>query len=62
MCLSKAWYSGQNETEPVMQEIARIRVEDGVVVLNSLFGEEKRLKATIEEVDFTSNIVLLRGK
>lgn len=62
MCLSKAWYSGQNETEPVMQEIARIRVEDGVVVLNSLFGDEKRLKATIEEVDFTSNIVLLRGK
>jgi predicted RNA-binding protein len=62
MCLSKAWYSGQSETEPVMQEVARIRVEDGEVVLNSLFGEEKRIEADIAEVDFTRNIVLLREK
>lgn len=62
MCLSRAWVSGQSTAEPIMQEIAKIRVDDGRVILISLFGEEKMLEADIEEVDFTRNIVLLREK
>lgn len=59
MCLSKAWFGGQSTAEPIMEDIAKITVDNQKVILRSLFGEEQVLDANIEEVDFTRNIVML---
>ena len=59
MCLSKAWFRGESTDEAVMENIARIRIENGKVILISLFGEERIIKATVEEVDFTHNSIML---
>ncbi len=62
MCLSKARFKGDATEEPIMEDIARVRVEGDSVVLSSLFGEEKTVKASLEEIDFTrSSIVLQRN-
>lgn len=59
MCLSKAWFSGESTAKPIMEDIAKITVQNQKVILRSLFGDEKTLDANIEEVDFTRNIVML---
>lgn len=60
MCLSRAWFRGDNIGEPVMEDIAKIRIEKKRVVFSSLFGEERSVEAHIEEVDFTRNRIILR--
>ncbi len=59
MCLSKARFREETTGEPIMEEIAKIRVEGDRVVLSSLFGEEKIIEANIEEIDFTRNSIVL---
>ncbi len=60
MCLSKAWFQGESADKPVMENITRLRIEDGRVVLSSLFGEERVEKATVTEVDFTHSRIILK--
>ena len=60
MCLSKAWYGAEKSGEAIMENIAKIRIENDKVVLRSLFGEERVEKATLEEVDFTRSYIILR--
>jgi predicted RNA-binding protein len=60
MCLSKAWFKGETVERAIMENIAKIRIENGKVILSSLFGEEKTEKATVEEVDFTRNSIILK--
>ena len=59
MCLSKAWFKEEKAAEPIMEDIAKIRVEGERVTLRSLFGDEKTLDATIREIDFTHSVVIL---
>ncbi len=59
MCLSKARFREETTGKPIMEEIAKIRVEGDRVVLSSLFGEEKIIEANIEEIDFTRNSIVL---
>ena len=60
MCLSKAWFREENTGPVIMENIAKIKIENGKVILFSLFGEERIEKATVEEVDFTHNRILLK--
>ena len=60
MCLSKAWFKGDSTEKAIMEDIARIKIENGTVILSSLYGEEKIEKATVEEVDFTRNSIILK--
>lgn len=59
MCLSKAWFRGDSTGEPIMEEIAKLRTNNGRVILTSLFGEETVIDANVGEVDFTDNRILL---
>ncbi len=59
MCLSKARFSEETTGEPIMEDIAKIRVEGNRVILSSLFGEEKTVEANIEEIDFTRSRIIL---
>ncbi len=60
MCLSKAWFSGDNTGEPIMEEIAKLIIKNEIVTLTSLFGEETVVDANVEEVDFTNNRIILK--
>ena len=60
MCLSKVWFRGDSTSEPVMEEIAKIRIKNKRVTLTSLFGEETVVDANVEEVDFTRNKIILK--
>ncbi|MFC2058910.1 CooT family nickel-binding protein [Chloroflexota bacterium] len=60
MCLSKAWWKEESTGKAIMEDIAKIRLENGKVILRSLFGEERIERATLEEVDFTHNNIILK--
>ena len=58
MCLPKAFVNNWSE-QPVFQDIARLRIYNDKVELETLFGEEKAIPGRVIEVDFTSSRILL---
>ena len=60
MCLSRAWFREENTQGAIMEDVVNVRIENGKVILRSLFGEERTEKAIVEEVDFTQNRIMLR--
>lgn len=61
MCLSKAYFERGGNRELLMAEIASVKIEDGKLLLRSLFGEEKEVEAIIRQIDFVSSSILLEG-
>ncbi len=59
MCLSKAWFRGDSTSEPIMEEITKLRIKNERVILTSLFGEETIVDGNVGEVDFTRNRIIL---
>ena len=57
MCLAKLYAPGAEA--PVMENIARITLENGKVVVESLFGETKVLENKIHTISFTDSRVQL---
>ena len=58
MCLAKAFVNNWNG-QPVLQDIARMRVNDNRVELETLFGEEKIVPGRVIEIDFTASRILV---
>jgi predicted RNA-binding protein len=58
MCLAKA-YLNKWGNEPVLQDIAHMRLCDDRVELETLLGEEKVITGNVVEVDFTASRILL---
>ena len=58
MCLAKA-YLDRWDAEPVLQDIAHMRLRDERVELETLFGEEKVILGRLAEVDFAASKILL---
>lgn len=58
MCLAKLYAPGA-ET-PVMENIARITLENGKMVVESLFGETQVLETKIHTISFTESRVQLK--
>jgi predicted RNA-binding protein len=46
--------------EQIFADTAILRVEDGTVVLSTLFGEQKVVRAVIEKIDFMNSRVILK--
>ena len=59
MCLSKAYIDRNGKRELVMEEIALVKIEDGKLLLRTLFGEQKEIGANIREIDFLNRSILL---
>ena len=58
MCLATA-YKSSKISEPVLQEIAHVRIKGNKVELESLFGDNKVIEGKIAEIDFmTSKIII----
>jgi predicted RNA-binding protein len=58
VCLAKA-YLNKWGNEPVLQDIAHMRLCDDRVELETLLGEEKVITGNVVEVDFTASRILL---
>ena len=58
MCLAKAYLNEWGD-EPVLQDIAHMRLHGGRVELMSLLGEEKVIQGEVIEVDFANSKILL---
>ena len=58
MCLAKA-YLNKWDDEPVLQDIAHMRLHSGRVELETLLGEEKVISGRAVEVDFATSRILL---
>ena len=59
MCLAKAYFGNNNESEPVMEEITSIKSEGGKLLVTTLFGEQREIEANIKEIDFRGSNVIL---
>jgi predicted RNA-binding protein len=58
VCLAKAYLNKWND-EPVLQDIAHMRLYDGRVELETLLGEGKVIPGRVVEVDFATSRILL---
>ena len=60
MCIATAYLKKQGGREDVLlKEVVLIKSDGEGLLLRTLFGEEKSIKAKIKEVNFTSSRVLL---
>ena len=58
MCLAKAYLNKWGD-EPVLYDIAHMRLCEGRVELETLLGEEKVIPGKVIEVDFTASRILV---
>ena len=60
MCQSTAYVLKDGKEEEIMAEIATIIPEGRKLRLISLFGEEKEVKASIQEINLIGHKILLK--
>jgi len=60
VCLAKVYLNGR-DNQAVLQDIARMRLHDGRVELETLFGEARVISGRVIEVDFSASRILLDG-
>jgi len=58
--MASVWIKKDTEEKNLLEEVAFIRFKRGNLILSTLFGEEKSVKAKIEEIDFMNSKVLLK--
>jgi predicted RNA-binding protein len=58
VCLAKAYLNKWGD-EPVLQDIAHMRLRGKQVELETLLGEEKVIPGRVVEVDFATSRILL---
>lgn len=58
MCLAKAYLNKWGD-EPVLQDIAHMRLRGERVELETLLGEERVISGRVVEIDFSSSKILL---
>ena len=58
MCLAKAFINNSSK-QPILEDIARMRVHKDRVKLETLLGEEKVVTGNVVEVDFAASRILL---
>lgn len=61
MCLAKAYAGSNNEKTLLMEEIASLKVEDGKLLVATLFGEQREIEADIKEIDFMDSSIILEN-
>ena len=58
MCLAKA-YLNKQDIEPILEDIAYIRLHDNHVEMETLFGQGKVIPGRVVEIDFSTSKILL---
>lgn len=61
MCLSKVYVDADGKRELLMEEVASIGFEKDKLLLKTLFGEQKEIKAVVKQIDFVTNSIILEN-
>jgi len=61
MCLSRVYVENNGGRELLMEEVASLRFEGEKLLLKTLFGEEKKIEANIEQIDFMTHSIFLEN-
>ena len=61
MCLAAAYQSMESD-QPVLQEIAHVRIDGNELELETLFGDRKVLQGRIHEIDFMNSKLIIEQK
>ena len=59
MCLSKAYVGRDGKMELFFEEVAFLEIEKGKIMLKTLFGEQKQVRANIKEINFLDGKIFL---
>lgn len=57
MCLAKVRLN--DDTKNAFEDIAFLRIEDGMIRLRTLFGEEQEIAGRVKEINFQNSTILL---
>jgi predicted RNA-binding protein len=57
MCLAKLYTPGGNK--PVMENVTQITIENGRIIVETLFGEKQTFEDKIQMINFTESKVQL---
>ncbi len=58
MCLAAAYQSRESD-QPILQEVAHVRIDGNRVELETLFGDRKVLQGEIREIDFVNSKLII---
>lgn len=61
MCLAKVYQVIESD-EPILEEIAHVKIDGNQLELESLFGERKVLMGTVREIDFMKSRVVIEKR
>ena len=59
MCEANAYLAKEVGEELVLADIMILRPEDGQIYLQNIFGEQKRIKARIKEMNLVDHRIIL---
>jgi predicted RNA-binding protein len=59
MCLAKTYLQRDGESELLLQDVALVEVDEGVLRFSTLFGEKREVEGVIVSVDFQNGSVLV---
>jgi len=59
MCEAHAYLVKEGKEEMVLEDVAILRPEEGGLYLQNIFGEQKRIKARIKEMNLIDHRILL---
>jgi len=61
MCDLKAYVKQNNREDLVLESVNLVLAEGGEVVLRNLFGEEKKVRGSLQEVSLVKNRVVIHA-
>jgi predicted RNA-binding protein len=61
MCEANAYLITEGKEELILEDITLLRQEGSELFLENMFGEQKRIKARIKEMNLTTHRVVLES-
>ena len=59
MCEANAYLMREGKEELVLEDISLLRPENGELYLQNIFGEQKKIKARIKELNLLDHRIIL---
>ena len=59
MCEANAYLMREGKEELVLEDISLLRPENGELYLQNIFGEQKKIKARIKEMNLLDHRIIL---
>ena len=59
MCLARAFLADKSDRELVLEDVALIEIDEGMLRLSTIFGEQKEIGGILKEVDFQNSRVVI---